>query len=154
MNDISEMLDEMILQVTRLQGPSAVVVFVIMLGYACKMIQGFPNRYIPLVSFVAGPALTLILVGPPGTEQMPPNLFWPDLAAYTSCLVTGFLLSCLAWIMHAKVLRKWIDDKVPALNPGRTVEKTEEVKTVTDAAGEVQSQHTAEQKVTDTKPAP
>lgn len=152
MNDISEMLDEMILQVTRLQGPSAVVVFVIMLGYACKMIQGFPNRYIPLVSFVTGPVLTLILVGPPGTGQMPPNLFWPDLAAYTSCLVTGFLLSCLAWIMHAKFLRKWIDDKVPALNPGRTTATTEVKQTSTDADGDVSEKKVTQELTTEDKP--
>jgi hypothetical protein len=117
MNDMTEMLDSLILQVTTLKGPSAVVVFIIMLGYALKMVPKFPNKYIPLASFVIGPVLTLILVGPPGTGTLSPNLFWPDLAAHVSCLVTGFLLSCVAWIMHAKFLRKMIDDKVPELNP-------------------------------------
>lgn len=140
MNDMTEMLDQLILQVTQLKGPSAVVVFIIMFCYMLKMWRLFPNRFIPIVGAILGPILTLILVGPPGTGSLAPNLFWPDLAAHVSCIVTGFLLFCVAWIMHAKFLRKLIDDKVPELNPGRVVSTSTSESKVESEAGTQQVQ--------------
>jgi hypothetical protein len=119
---IKELLDKALEEITTLHGPSLVVVFIILLGYALKMIPAFPNKLIPLVSFVIGPILTPIMVGWPDTGSIPPGVRWPEYASWATVLVQGFLFACIAWIMHGKVLRKLIDDKVPALNPGRTVQ--------------------------------
>lgn len=127
-----ELLQKFIIQVTTLQGPTAVVFFIIMLGYALKMVPDFPNRFIPLISFMVGPPLTLILVAWPSVGSMEPGIRWPEVAAWATSLIQGFLLACLAWISHAKVLRKLIDEKIPALTPGRQVESATASETRTD----------------------
>lgn len=115
--NITEPFDALILFFVSVKGPSAVVVFLIMLGYALKMIPWFPNRYIPLVNFAVGPMLTPVLVTWPQPGDMPAGVRWPEIAAWATILVMGFLLACVAWITHAKVLRQLIDNKVPALQP-------------------------------------
>lgn len=117
-------LNPFIEQVTTLKGPMVVVVFLIMLGYALKMIDSFPNRYIPFVNFVLGALLAPILVAWPTPGNMEPSLRFPELASWFTSTITGFLLACVAWITHTKFLRKFIDDKIPAMNPGRTVDET------------------------------
>lgn len=113
-------LNPFIQQVVTLKGSTAVVVFLIMLGYVLKMSHWFPNRFIPLVNFLVGPLLTPILV---------------------------------AWIMHTKFLRKFIDEKIPALNPGRHQEKTKTIETHVTPEGEKKT--VSEQAVTvDVDPAP
>jgi hypothetical protein len=119
---ITEPFDALILFFVSLKGPSAVVVFLIMLGYILKMVPRFPNRFIPCVNVLAGMALTPILVSWPQPGDMPPGVRWPEAAAWTTVFITGFLLACVAWISHAKVLRKIIDDKVPALQQAKTEE--------------------------------
>lgn len=113
---MTDLIDSFISQIVTLKGPSAVVVFLVMLGYALKMIPKFPNQHIPLVNFLVGPVLTLFLVDFPNPGTMPPGVHYPDIAAWLTSFQQGFLLACLAWISHAKVLKVWIDDKVPALN--------------------------------------
>ena len=81
---------------------------------------------------------------------MAPGLRWPETAAWLTALVQGLLLACLAWVMHAKFLSKWIDDKIPALNPGRTVDTTTATELRTTEAGTQQA--TLETKVTLEKP--
>lgn len=117
---MTEMLDPFILQVVTLRGPSAIVVFLIMLGYALKMFPAIPNRFIPLVNFVAGPALAVFLLPWPATGMIDPGLRYPDVAAWLMLIMTGFLLACIAWMLHAKFLRKFIDEKIPALKTGNT----------------------------------
>lgn len=112
---IKELIDKSILELTALQGPSLVVVFIIMLGYALKMIPKFPNKFIPLVSFIVGPILTPFMVKWPDVGDMPSGVRWPEITAWATVLVMGLLLACLAWILHGKFLRKLIDDKIPAL---------------------------------------
>lgn len=118
---MTDTLDPFINQITTLRGPTAVVVYIIMAGYALKMVPRFPNRVIPLVSFLLGPALGVLLVSWPTPEKIAPDVRFPDLAAWATAVMQGFLLACLAWISHAKVLRKLIDDKIPALRTGDTV---------------------------------
>ena len=110
-----ETLEQFIVQITSLHGPTAVVFCIIMAGYALKMVPVFPNRFIPLVSFLLGPPLTLFLVAWPTTGSMEPGIRWPEIAAWVTSVIQGFLLACLAWVSHAKVLRTLIDDKIPAL---------------------------------------
>jgi hypothetical protein len=53
--------------------------------------------------------------------------------------------------MHAKYLRKWIDDKVPALNEGRTTDTSIESETHSDADGTQKTSKTSVE-VTEVKP--
>lgn len=149
---IKELIDSLILEFTTLKGPSLVVTVIIFVGYILKMLPRFPNRYIPVVSFVLGPLMTPFMVSWPSAGEMPPGLRWPEIAAWLTTLCTGLLLACLAWIVHGQVLRKLIDDKVPALNPGRKTEETVEVETHSDAAGTA-TKTTQEKVTTETKPA-
>ena len=144
---MTELIDQLILQVITLKGPSAIVVFIIMLGYAAKMVPRFPNKCIPVVSFIIGPLLTPVLVGWPTPGSMDPGLRWPEAAAWVTSIVQGHLLACIAWISHAKILRKFIDDKIPALNPGLVVARS--TSSVSDAEG---TQRTEETLVSQEKP--
>lgn len=117
---VGELIQTTIKEITSLQGPPAVIITIIFVGYALKMIPSFPNRFIPLVSFALGPLLTLVLVGWPTSGTMAPGLRWPEIAAWMTAIIQGFLLACAAWLSHAKVLRAVIDDKVPALKRGNT----------------------------------
>ena len=135
---IKELIDQLIAEVTTLKGPSLVVVFIIFIGYALKMSR-FPNRCIPLVSFVIGPLLTPIMISWPEPGNMPNGVRWPEAAAWAQIVVMGFLLACIAWILHGKVLRKLIDDKVPALNPGRETNTKVAAETKTTDTGTEQT---------------
>lgn len=128
-------LNPFIEQVTTLKGPMVLVVFLIMLGYALKMAPNFPNRFIPFVNFIMGAALSPILVKWPAPGSMDSDLKFPELAAWFTSIITGFLLACVAWITHTKFLRKFIDDKIPAMNPGRTVDETKVEETRVDEEG-------------------
>jgi len=110
-----ELLEKFIVQITGLRGPTAVVFCIVFVGYALKMVPTFPNRFIPLVSFCLGPPLTLFLVCWPTPGSMEPGVRWPEIAAWTTLIIQGFLLSCVAWVSHAKILRQLFDDKIPAL---------------------------------------
>lgn len=110
-----ELLEQFIAQITTLRGPPAVVITIIFVGYFAKMCPWIENKWIPLISFVLGPVLTLLIVGWPTTDTMAPGVRWPEIAAWATSIIQGFLLSCLAWASHAKVLRQLIDDKIPAL---------------------------------------
>jgi hypothetical protein len=132
---MTETLDNLILEIVTLRGPTAVVVFLVMLGYILKMTGAFPNKYIPLVNFIVGPILTVFIVDWPTPGSMPHGIRYPDVASWLTALQTGFLLSCLAWLSHAQILRRLIDDKIPALNKDQKVDtnmstdKTESVTT-------------------------
>jgi hypothetical protein len=148
---IKELIDAMITELTTLKGPSLVVVFIILAGYALKMIPRFPNKFIPLVSFCIGPLLAPVMVSWPNSGDMPPGVRWPEAAAWAQVIVMGFLLACCAWILHGKVLRKLIDEKIPALTPGRKVEQTKSVETASDAGG-AKTITTEEKKTIDVQP--
>lgn len=113
---MTDMIDHYISQIVTLKGPSAVVVYLVMIGYALKMFPSFPNKHIPLVNFMVGPILTMFIVDWPTSGNMPPGVRFPEIAAWLTAVLQGLLLACIAWISHAKLLRKYIDDKVPALN--------------------------------------
>ena len=121
---MTEIIDPLINYVTTLNGPSSVIVFLVMLGYVLKMLPWFPNKHIPLSNFIVGPVLTLFLVDWPSPETMPPAVRFPETAAWLTAIQRGFLLACVAWISHAKILRGLIDDKVPALNPDKITDTT------------------------------
>ncbi len=145
---VGELISEAIREVTTLNGPPAVVATLIFSGYALKMIQAFPNRFIPMVNAMIAPVLTLVLVGWPTPDTMAPGLRWPELAAWLTALVQSLLLLCMSWVLHDRILRKVIDDKVAAWNPGReTSEVKQEVSTSTPTGTETVS--TVTQQTTD-----
>lgn len=138
-------LNPFIEQVTTLKGPMLLVVFLIMLGYALKLTKSFPNRGIPVVNFIIGAALAPIVVAWPSPGSMDPALRFPDIAAWFTSTITGFLLSCVAWLMHDKFLRKFIDNKSPALSPSRTTDKRVETEThIEDGKSQKQERTTTE----------
>jgi hypothetical protein len=102
-----EMLDPYIDQLTTLRGPTAIVIFLIMFGYMMKMLpdRWLPNRWIPFVNcFVLGPALSVLLLGWPTNGEIPPEVRFPDLAAWAQAYQKGFCLSCLAWLGYGLVI--------------------------------------------------
>lgn len=142
-------LNPFIEQIVTLKGPTAVVVFLIMLGYALKLTR-FPNKRIPLVNFITGAILSPILVAWPNPGSMDFGLRFPEIAAWFTSIITGFLLACVAWISHAKVLRKLIDEKSPILTPNRTTEKKVEIET-TVGDGKVETEESITTEVTEEK---
>lgn len=110
-------LNPLIEALTKLHGPPLVIVFLIVNGYMLKMTKVFPNRFIPLVNAILAPALTILLVEWPDKEQTwMLKVKWPAIAAWATSLLQGTLYNFIAWVGHAKFLRKWIDDKVPAMS--------------------------------------
>lgn len=146
-----ELISEAIREVTDLRGPPAVVVALIFNGYFFKMVPRFPNRLIPLVNAMLAPVLTFTLVGWPTPDTMAPGLRWPELAAWITAGVQSLLLLCMAWVLHTRVLRLIIDNKVPALNPGRATESNTVVAETTSEDG-TEKITKEETKITETKP--
>lgn len=101
-----ELLTDLLTQIKGLTGYSLVAVVLIALGYALKMIPRFPNQFIPAATMLAGMILTPLLTSP---GEMAPNLRNPIVGQ----VVHGFLIACVAWILHDKLLKGIIDRYLP-----------------------------------------
>ena len=110
------MLDQLLLEVLKLEGPKLLAVFLIVLGYGLKAIPMFPNRFIPAFVLLLGTALGPVLLAWPQSTEQDSGLKFADIAAWLQILIAGFLVGALSWALHEKLLKKWIDDKIPALN--------------------------------------
>lgn len=114
---ISPMLDYM----TSWHGPPLVIMFLIVNGYMLKMVRVFPNRFIPLVNMGLSVVLTVFVVNwPDPAETWMVKVKWPAIAAWATVLMQGLLFNFAAWALHAKLLRKWIDEKVPGMSESAT----------------------------------
>jgi hypothetical protein len=113
---MTELINPYLAPIITLTGPTAVVVYLIMIGYAAKMISWIPNRFIPFINFAFGPILGILLVAWPVDTDMPPGVRYPEITAWLTAILRGFLMACTAWVLHARVLRNIIDDKVVQLN--------------------------------------
>lgn len=118
-------LDSFIVDILALKGPKLLIVFLIVLGYGLQAVPIFPNKYIPRVVLVLGILLSPFILSWPQPGQMPPELRYPDLAAWTQTLMAGFLLAAVSWLLHNKLLKPYIDDKLGA------EKKTDSLKTLT-----------------------
>lgn len=111
-------LDPFINQLTTLRGPKQIIVFLVMFGYLLKMIKRVPNIIIPIINcFLLGPFLSVILLGWPTNGEIEPAVRYPEIAAWSQAYQKGLLLGCIAWISHGLVLKRFIDEKVPAWKP-------------------------------------
>lgn len=91
-----------------LDGPLLLIAFLLMLGYALKLMPEtwFPNDRIPLAIMGVGPVLSLFLVGYSEPGKMPPNIPFPEAAALIQALCRGFILSAFTWMFHAAALKR------------------------------------------------
>lgn len=114
-----QMIDEMILQVVTLKGPQLMIVFQILVGYGLKVIPWFDNRFIPLSTVVIGGLLAPLFIAWPEPGSMDPALRYPEVTAWAQTIITGLLLGAGSWLIHNKVLKPFIDDKIspPSFTP-------------------------------------
>jgi len=113
MNPI-KLIDDFILEILTLKGPTLFFAFLIVLGYGMKTVKAFPREYIPRVILLVGVVLSPFLLAWPDTGQQDFHLRWPAVAAWISVLMTGFLLAAGSWLFHNKVLKPYIDDRIGA----------------------------------------
>lgn len=86
-------------------GPFALTVLcVIIVGYALKFAPKFPNNWIPFFSFVTGATIYVLLSDP---SDAPFTMRYPIVRHG----IMGLAAAAVAWIIHWKFLRDWIDDK-------------------------------------------
>lgn len=109
-----EIMNQLIEELFKLKGPQLVVVFLIMLGYLLKMLPKFPNRYIPFINIGVAGLLSPFLVAWPSPQNMDHDIRYIEIAAWMQSIISGFLLGIVAWICHAKFLKKFVDEKIPA----------------------------------------
>lgn len=111
-------IDEWIVKITALSGPTLLIVTLWMAGYFFKLVPVFPNRLIPAATLGIALTMTPFLVMWPSPGDAPPGLRWPNITAWIQTVDRAVLLWALAWLTHATALKKLIDDKVNgALNP-------------------------------------
>jgi hypothetical protein len=106
------MIDEMILQIVTLKGPQLMIAFLIMTGYGLKIFPWLDNKYIPPVTVILGGAMAPLFISWPAEGKMSPELRYPEVAAWAQIIITGLLLGAGSWLIHNKVLKPFIDDKI------------------------------------------
>lgn len=89
-------------RLTKLDAANLVWLLAIVLGYVLKFVSVFPNKFIPVASFVFTVSSYIVMTGEPG---QPLRDFWMD-------LVLGILFWGFAWGLHKAVLSKHIDKKL------------------------------------------
>lgn len=76
-----------------------VLVGCVMFGYFLKAIPPFPNRWIPAANFAAGILLNLTITPLRGPQE------------WTRAVILGMVASGAAWVLHKKVMSRWVDDR-------------------------------------------
>ena len=109
--DIGQLLDRILDEVTALNGPKLLLVFLIAVGYGLKTIKQIDNEHIPKILAVAGAMFAPFLVGWPATGDMDASLRYAEIAAWCQVLMQGFLLGVAARLIHQCILKKWFDDR-------------------------------------------
>lgn len=112
MDNPGQIIDELILSIVMLKGVKLLVVFLLAMGYGLKVVPGFQNRLIPLVTVTMSTVLAPFFLGWPQPGDMDPCICCPDTLAVMQILMTGFLLGCGTWMLHAKLLKGIIDGKL------------------------------------------
>lgn len=67
-------------------------------GYFLKAIPVFPNRWIPAANFAVGIVLNLTITPLRGPQE------------WTRAVILGMVASGAAWVLHKKVMSRWVDD--------------------------------------------
>lgn len=89
-------------RLTKLDPANLVWLLAIVLGYVLKFVSIFPNKFIPLASFVFTVSSYVVMTAEPG---QPLREFWIS-------LVLGILFWGFAWGLHKAILSKRIDRKL------------------------------------------
>ncbi len=88
-----------------------------MVGYAVKLVPGIPNRIIPITNFGLGMIVfPIISISDPGS--LPQS--HPQIAAIVRDIMGGIIIAAFAWIIHAVVLKRFIDKFMPVNENGDT----------------------------------
>lgn len=151
MNPIS-LLDEWIVKITALSGPTLLIVTLWMIGYFFKLIQWFPNRFIPIVTFLLAVLMTPFVVLWPASGDQPQGLRWPEITAWVQTFDRAVLLWALAWLTHATALKKLIDEKLNGALTHDVQRETFESKEVTPAGTATVSVETTVKPAEEKKP--
>lgn len=109
-NDYGEILTRL----TELDGPSLLIAFLLMLGYALKVTAVFPNRCIPSAIMVVGPCLSPFVVGLGDVGDVGRRVPYPDVCIWLQAICRGFILSAATWMIHHAAIRK-IEQKLASL---------------------------------------
>lgn len=116
MNPIEQVLgalDQMILRITALEGPTLLIVTLWMTGYGVKIIGRIPNDWIPRVNLALAMFMTPFVVRWPDAGAQPPvGVPYPEVTAWVQTEARAVLFWSVAWLTHAKLLKKWIDVKL------------------------------------------
>lgn len=128
--NFNELTDQLLLEVLALKGPKLLMVSLIMFGYLLKTIPTFPNRWIPRAVILMGGTLSPLFIPLPSHGSIDPGLCCPEPTCWVSVVLTGFLLGGASWFLHAKVLKKYLDDKI---GKGQNTGLTEHFKKTADA---------------------
>jgi hypothetical protein len=114
MNSPLEVIDQLIVSIITLTGPKLLIVTLLAVGYGLKIVpqRFFPNKFIPLVTVPAGTILGPFFLGWPCIADFDPKLCCPEVAMYLQVYMQGFLLACGTWALHAKVLKRVLDQKL------------------------------------------
>ena len=110
--NFNELTDQIILEVLSLKGPKLLMVSLVLLGYLLKSVPKFPNRWIPRTIIATGGLLSPLFIPLPSHGSIDPGLCCPEPTCWASVVMTGFILGGASWLLHAKLLKKLIDDKV------------------------------------------
>ncbi len=107
-----DMTDAALLEVLQLKGPSLLLAGLLLLGYGAKLCPWVQNKFIPLIVVCGGGALGWLFIPMPPTQDINPGLCCTEATEWASVFVTGLLVGALAWLLHATLLKKWIDEKL------------------------------------------
>jgi ABC-type anion transport system duplicated permease subunit len=99
------------------------LVGLICLGYVFKVINAIPNKYIPRLNLIIA-LIVYPLIAIPGNQ--PPSIKYPLVAVE----IKAVAIFAIAWIIHAVVLKRFIDKYMPVNESGDTkiLVKSPEVK--------------------------
>ena len=107
-----ELADQFLIELLALKGPSLLLVFLMMLGYGLKVVPWIDNKRIPLFIVLGGGVLAPLFIPFQSPGSIDPGLCCVEATQWASVLITGNLLGALAWLLHAKLLKRWIDEKI------------------------------------------
>jgi len=97
----------------QLKAALLVVVAVVIIGYLLKLIPKWNNDNIPWVVIPSSILLYGILCVPPASSF---DTVSDSLRYLVTTAILGALVGLIAWGLHARILKRILDAKIPALN--------------------------------------
>lgn len=107
MNEAFDKLTQSLDSLYGLPGAMLTLLFCWGIGYLWRMIDVWPNKYIPVVSVVWGMIWNVLLRPPPAADVNATQ-------HYCRLVAVGFLIGIVACVAHGKVIKP-LEDKFPWL---------------------------------------